>query len=242
MPVETPTSENPTPTSAGNPRVLLLIPSYVKRGIEAEVAANTHPTMDYFALQARLSADIGDYGSMEADRHPLVRSARVAGRDAALAVHGFLRARNYDVVFSNAENVGIPFAALLKLLPHRPGHVVIGHRLSARKKRAVLGWLHPQMDAIFVYAATQKHYAEEVLQIPAGKLHLIPFHADTRFFHALPELPVERRISSAGLELRDYPTLVEAVRGIGPRRAPGGREPVVQTEERGRRPGAACRT
>jgi hypothetical protein len=35
------------------PRTLLLIPSYAKRGVEAAVADNLHPTMDYYALQAR---------------------------------------------------------------------------------------------------------------------------------------------------------------------------------------------
>jgi glycosyltransferase involved in cell wall biosynthesis len=197
-----------------NPRTLLLIPSYVKHGIEAEVAANMHPTMDYFALQARLRADIADYAAMEADRHPFVRLARCVGRDVALAVHGFMRAGNYDVIFSNGENVSIPLTALLASLRHRPGHVLIGHRLSARKKKPFMQLLHSQMDAIFVYATTQKDYAEKVLRIPARKLHLIPFHADTRFFQPMPGVAVERRISSAGLELRDYPTLIEAVRGL----------------------------
>jgi glycosyltransferase involved in cell wall biosynthesis len=198
----------------GNPRTLLLIPSVAKRGVEHEVAANLHPTMDYFALQARLDADLADYTAMEADRHPLVRAARLLGRDAALAAHGFLRARNYDVIFSNGENVGVPLAAMLKLMSRRPGHVLIGHRLSAPKKKPFLRALHPQMDAIFVYAATQKTYAESVLGIPGPQLHLIPFHADTRFYHPMPDVRVDERISSAGLELRDYPTLIEAVRGL----------------------------
>jgi glycosyltransferase involved in cell wall biosynthesis len=200
--------------STEGPRVLLLIPSYVKRGLESEVAANTHPTMDYFALQARFDADLADYGSMEADRHPLVRAARWLGRDAALAVHGFLRGRSYDVIFSNGENVGIPLAALLKSRRKRPGHVLIGHRLSPRKKRPFMRALHSQMDAIFVYAATQRAYAEDVLRIPSDKVHLIPFHADTRFYQPMPAVAMERRISSAGLELRDYPTLIEAVQGL----------------------------
>jgi glycosyltransferase involved in cell wall biosynthesis len=208
MPTEVPSN------AEVNPRVLLLIPSYIKRGLEAEVAANTHPTMDYFALQARLDADLADYGSMEADRHALVRAARWLGRDAALAMHGFLRARNYQVIFSNGENVSIPLAALLTVLRRRPRHVLIGHRLSARKKKLLLRALHPQMDAIVVYAAVQKAYAGEVLRIPASKLYLIPFHADSRFYHPMPDVAVERRLSSAGLELRDYPTLIEAVRGV----------------------------
>src|SRR5262245_8437937 len=68
-----------------NPLTLLLIPSYAKRGVEPEVATNNHPTMDYFALQADLGADLADYTEMEADNHPLVRSARRLSPDAALA-------------------------------------------------------------------------------------------------------------------------------------------------------------
>jgi glycosyltransferase involved in cell wall biosynthesis len=197
-----------------NPRTLLLIPSDAKRGVEADVAANLHPTMDYFALQARLGADIADYVSMKADRHPLVKAARRAHRDLGLAVHGFIRAGHYDVVFSNGENVGIPLAGMFAARRRRPGHVVIGHRLSPPKKKLLMRTLHPQMDAVFVYAATQLAYALDVLAIPRTKLHLIPFQADTRFFQPLPNIPVKRRISSAGLELRDYPTLIEAVRGV----------------------------
>ena len=59
------------------PRTLLLIPSYAKRGVEAAVADNLHPTMDYYALQARLDADLADYGSADADPHPLVKAARL---------------------------------------------------------------------------------------------------------------------------------------------------------------------
>ncbi|MEO6238611.1 MAG: glycosyltransferase family 4 protein [Vicinamibacterales bacterium] len=197
-----------------NPRTLLLIPSVAKHGVEQDVLANLHPTMDYFALQSRLDADLADYSTMEADPHPLVKAARLAGRDGGLAAHGFVRAKDYDVIFSNGENVSVPLAALLKCLRHRPGHVFIGHRLSAPKKRLLLRVLRPQMDAIFVYSATQQAYAQSVLGISPSQIHLIAFHADTRFYHPMPEIPVERRIASAGLELRDYPTLIEAVRGL----------------------------
>jgi glycosyltransferase involved in cell wall biosynthesis len=196
------------------PKTLLLIPSYAKRGVEQAVADNLHPTMDYYALQARLEADLADYGSADADRHVLVRAARAAGRDAALAMHGFLRASDYDVIFSNGENVGIPLSALFALRRRRPGHVLIGHRLSPKKKAPFLRALHAQMDDILVYATTQKVYGETVLGIPREKLHLIPFHADARFYQPVPNARVERRICSAGLELRDYPTLIEAVRGL----------------------------
>jgi len=197
-----------------HPRTLLLIPSYAKRGVEAAVADNQHPTMDYYALQARLNADLADYGSADADPHPLVKAARLAGRDPALAMHGFLKASQYDCIFSNGENVGIPLASLFKARRKRPGHVLIGHRLSPKKKAPFLRALHPQMDAIFVYATTQKEYGEKALGIPGSKLHLIPFHADSRFYQPTPDVQPARRICSAGLELRDYPTLIDAVNGM----------------------------
>jgi glycosyltransferase involved in cell wall biosynthesis len=170
--------------------------------------------MDYYALQASLSADLADYRAVASSRHPLIRIAAIGSLDAGLAVLGFLRSRDYDVIFSNGENVSIPLAALLTLRRTRPGHVLIGHRLSARKKAPFLRALQSQMDAIFLYAAAQQHHAERQLKIPSEKLHRIPFHADTRFYRPMPEVRTARRICSAGLELRDYPTLVEAVRGL----------------------------
>ena len=183
--------------------------------MDADVAANLHPTMDYYALQAQLGADLADYATVEADTHPMVRAAMMAGRDPALAAYGYLRSRNYDVLFSNSESISIPLAALLKTMGRRrPAHVLIGHRMSAGKKKPFFKLLHPQMDAIFLYAEAQRDFSERELGIPSGKLHLISFHADTRFFHPMPDVPIEHRIASAGLELRDYPTLIEAVRGM----------------------------
>lgn len=195
-------------------RVLMLIPSYARTGIEEAVAANRHPTMDYYALQSRLSATIADYGVLERDKRLTIRLARrLAGRDAALAVLGFLERRRYEAIFSNGENVSIPLAMLFALGRKRPAHALIGHHLSTPKKRQFLRRLHKQMDAIFVYAATQMAHATEQLGIPTEKVHLIPFHADHRFYHPM-DTPTENMICSAGLEWRDYPTMIEAVRDL----------------------------
>ena len=202
------------PRTPDKPRTLLLIPSTARRGVETDVAANLHPTMDYYALQARLGADLADYSTVEKDSHPLVRAALRAGRDAALAMYGYLHRGRYDALFSNSESISIPLAAMLTTVRRRPAHVLIGHRMSARKKKPFFRLLHRQMDGILLYAAAQREFSEQELGIPPEKLHLISFHADTRFFHPMPEIPVEARISSAGLELRDYPTLIEAVRGL----------------------------
>ncbi|MBC8140083.1 MAG: glycosyltransferase family 4 protein [Armatimonadetes bacterium] len=204
-------------------RTLLLIPSKLKTNIEAQIADNTHPRMDYFALQEKLnpqnsdSCVIIDYTEVEGSRHPVVGVLRkMFGNDFALAYMGFRAAKQYDAVFTNGENVGLPLALLWKFLgggASRPAHVTIGHRLSTGKKRLffrTLG-LHAFMDAILVYARTQETCGREELKIPAEKLRLIAFHADTRFFAPQGNAVEPDQICSAGLEWRDYPTLIRAV-------------------------------
>ena len=195
----------------------MLVPSVKKQGIADAVLRDAHPVMDYYALQSALNADLLDYSSLEAENSPkLAKFAQRFGKDAALAALGYTQRKKYDIIYSNGENVGIPLAALLKRHLHRPAHLLIGHKVSTGKKRLLLRGLQAQMDAIFVYASTQYDFARQSLGIPASKLHLIPFHADHHFYRPMPSSPdaPARLICSAGLEWRDYPTLIEAVRGL----------------------------
>jgi glycosyltransferase involved in cell wall biosynthesis len=209
---------------------LLLIPSILKKDVDSLVAADRHPTMDYYALAQRLRqetqpcrVEILDYAAVEASSDPRVqRMAKYAGRDFALAMMGFLRRNEFDAIFTNGENVSIPLALLLRGVGvsapgRRPGHVTIAHKLSTGKKRLFfkgLG-LHREIDTLFVYAASQKAFGVERLGIPAKKLRLIPFHADSDFYRPLPDVKVnENQISAAGLEWRDYPTLIAAVKDM----------------------------
>ncbi len=201
-------------------KTLLLIPSVEKTEIADAVAESRHPAMDYHALQAALGggdgqADLLDYAAVDADTSPLIKlTRRVAGRDAALAMMGWQRRHQYGAIFTNGENVGIPLALLLASMRRRPTHVSIGHRLSAGKKRPFFTFLRAdrRFDTIFVYAQSQRDFAEDHLGIPFQKLDLISFQVDDRFFRPLPGVPViSDQICAAGLEWRDYPTLIEAV-------------------------------
>ncbi len=204
-------------------KTLLLIPSVVKTGIETEVAMGGHPMMDYHALAAALRQDpeatveILDYDAVDRETAPVVRLARrIGGRDAALAMMAFRRRGEFSVLFSNGENVGIPLALLLGLLPRRVGHVTIGHRLSTGKKQLFFRLLKAQrrLDKIFVYAQSQYDWAADRLNISPEQLSLIPFHADDRFYQS-QSVPINLdQICAAGLEWRDYPTLISAVESM----------------------------
>lgn len=202
-------------------KALLLIPSVLKAGIDAEVAADRHPVMDYYALadvlrlKHGLTVDLLDHAAVSADMSPVVRLAgKLGGLDSALAVMGFQKRQEYQAIFTNGENVGIPLALLLGGAGNRLNHVTIGHRLSTGKKQLFFTKLNAQrrMDTIFLYAASQKEWASHQLGIAPKKLNLIPFHADAKFYRPLPEITVDpNQICAAGLEWRDYPTLIDAV-------------------------------
>lgn len=212
-------------------RVLLLIPSVLKTNLTQAVEGKRHPQMDYWALKESLEREFGsesteilDYAAVEQAKQPLVQWVlKTAGKDVALAMMGFLRAPKVDAIFTNGENIGIPLALLLRLRVHRPGHVTIGHRLSTGKKRLFFQVLKVQreIDTIFLYAKTQLDFSHKILGIEPEKLKLIAFHADTDFYRADNSTvsvdnssATEDLISAAGLEWRDYPTLIHAVKDM----------------------------
>ena len=199
------------------PRTLMLIPSSVAPDTKAETVAGRRPTADYFALQESLQADILDYGSVaNSSSRAVARIARSAGNAAALAALGYSRVADYDIIFSNAENVGIVFGMLTRSFGSRgsAAHVMIGHRLSSPKKRMMLRLVRSQIDRVLLYSDVQRVYAEQTLGFVSEQLIKIPFHADHRFFECSDAVVNPRQVCSAGLEWRDYPTLVRAVNGL----------------------------
>jgi glycosyltransferase involved in cell wall biosynthesis len=128
----------------------------------------------------------------------------------------FQERHRYDVIVTDGEHIGIPLALLLKVARARVGHITIGHRLTAAKKRLAFKWLraHTRMDRIVVHSRRQYELAIDELGIASERLSLLPYQVDANFWHPTPDEPDEGVICSAGLEFRDYPTLVRAVDGL----------------------------
>ena len=94
---------------------------------------------------------------------------------------------------------------------------MIVHIMSVRPKVLLyraLG-LGRCVDRMFVYATSQEKFVEESLGFPPERVVLTPFMVDTAFF-APDAVPAQagRLICAAGLELRDYRTLIQAVHGL----------------------------
>ena len=116
---------------------------------------------------------------------------------------------------TDGEHIGIPLALLLKLARAHTPHVTIGHRLTASKKRPFFRWLrvHSHISRIALHSRRQYELATSDLRIPSEQVAFVPYQVDTEFWQPQP-VAEERLICSAGLEFRDYPTLVSAVQDL----------------------------
>lgn len=172
------------------------------------------PRKDYLGLQASLGATLLDHSWI--DRSRFTRwTARLLGKPIAQAWLAFRQRRAYRAIVTDGEHIGIPLALLLKLARARTPHVTIGHRLTASKKRPFFRWLrvHSHISRIALHSRQQYDLAMTDLRIPPRQVAFVPYQVDTDFWRP-QEVSEERLICSAGLEFRDYPTLLRAVEDL----------------------------
>jgi glycosyltransferase involved in cell wall biosynthesis len=213
-------------------RVLLTVSGTVPEDVTEQVARGERPLPDYAAMAATFGADVLDHElAEEAGGRFGQLLARVAGRNAQLAWSVFRLRRQYDVLFTDGEQIGIPLALLLKLAHPwgpRARHLMIAHILSTPQKQPFFDLLRLQshIDTIFTYATWQQRFIRERWGLPEERVVFTPFMVDAAFFSPdrAGETPLrlpagvaesgEPLICAVGLEFRDYPTLLEAVRGL----------------------------
>jgi glycosyltransferase involved in cell wall biosynthesis len=196
-------------TRRGAPRILLVISADPAPDALDEIAAGRQPRKDYLALRDALDADL---------LTPSTATA-LGGKQAALAWAAFQRRKRYDTIFTDNEGTGAPLALLLRggARPSKPRHICLSHYLSSAKKRVFfrLG-AGRRIDTLITHATAQARVAVETLGMLAKQVALLPYFADERFWDPALATPVPSQerpmICSAGLEFRDYATLIAAVR------------------------------
>src|SRR5262249_41242740 len=143
------------------------------------------------------------------------------------------------IIYTDSERVGIPLASLLKLARAHNQHLMLAHLLSPWKKRIWfrLGRIQSHIATILCHSSLQRRIMIEELGLPAEQIALIPYQVEDSFRRPMsqeegraaleetgktpPNTPASENgrtampsICSVGLEYRDYPTLIEAVRGL----------------------------
>jgi hypothetical protein len=135
---------------------VLTVSGTIPADLEEAIAAGRRPRADYLEMALAFDAELLDHPTAlrEAGRLGSI-VGRLAGSNAVLALACFRRRKSRRVIFTDGEQVGLPYAALSWLARRRPRHVMIGHVLTPRKKvllhRALQ--LHRRIDVVVVYAS-----------------------------------------------------------------------------------------
>jgi glycosyltransferase involved in cell wall biosynthesis len=140
------------------------------------------------------------------------RLYRYLPRNVPQVIEAFLLRERYDAIVTWAEAVTLPLALLLKLSRSRVPHVAIFSSITQAKKALLLKAVHSHVGRLLINSTAQKDFAVGRLGIPAGKVVAMTWSVDQKFWRPL-DVEIDR-ISSSGRELRDYGTLVRALRDV----------------------------
>jgi glycosyltransferase involved in cell wall biosynthesis len=147
------------------------------------------------------------------DADPRKPLARAVPRWARLAREVQQRRDDYDVIVTWSERLTLSLMTLQSLSHTGKPHVAMMYWFSRPSVRLPMLAFAQSLHAIVTWSSAQRRFAIEHLGIAPEKIYLIKHFVDQLFFR-----PRERTLDtlcSAGAEMRDYPTLLEALRGTG---------------------------
>jgi glycosyltransferase involved in cell wall biosynthesis len=183
----------------------MLVSAPADHHLRAQVRDGNRPRPEYLRLEEE-GVELLDWSRLKT---PLARRSWLgSARHAQAALR---RLGDFDVVFSDGEQVGVPLALGMMARRIKTPHLVLGHRLTTPHKRPFFTALkcHHAMTRIVVHSTRQLYDIPRALGIPAGKLKMLPYYADGTFWQP-GHIREERLVVSAGREHRDYETLVRA--------------------------------
>jgi glycosyltransferase involved in cell wall biosynthesis len=128
----------------------------------------------------------------------------------AQAIEAYFRRKQYDVIISWSDSHALLFALLLKITGRRFPHLALMFWISKPKKARLLKFVHSHIDTIVLWTSAHREFAINKLGISPEKIRFIPYYVDQKFWRPMPNVATDM-ICSAGVEMRDYPTLMKAM-------------------------------
>jgi glycosyltransferase involved in cell wall biosynthesis len=211
----TKTKERPANIQLEKPRVLTIVSKGTDRA--AREIMHTREQNDQspriLLFEDTLHSDILEENFLH--HAPYVRRFiyRFIPTSLSQAIEAYCRRGDYLLIVTWGDYNVLLFSLLCKLMFARTPHVGIMSWPSSRwQKRVLLRLTHSHIDRLIFWSSAQRNYVLNALKIAASKVVHVPRRADTKFWRPLGVKA--DMICSAGIEMRDYPTLVEAVRGL----------------------------
>jgi glycosyltransferase involved in cell wall biosynthesis len=151
------------------------------------------------------------YNESILDSIPQTGLQRVMPGWARLAAEIRRRADEYDVIVTWSERLSLSLMTMDRVLGSVKPHIAMMYWFSRPSVRAPLLACADRIHAFVTWSSVQRNFAVEHLRIPADKIYLVKHYVDQLFWQ--PADVETDMICSAGSEMRDYPTLLEALNG-----------------------------
>jgi glycosyltransferase involved in cell wall biosynthesis len=164
-------------------------------------------------FETELNAYVVDRRALQ--KAPVVRRAiyRFLPLLAAQLVESLFLRKRFDAVLSWYEALGFPYAFLCKLLGDRSvPHVAMCSWPAIGMKLRLLRVVHTDIDRFVLWSSVQREIVIREGRVPPDKIDFLHYFVDERFFRPIPR--ETDMICSVGSEMRDFPTLIEALQGL----------------------------
>ena len=170
-------------------------------------------------LEDAISAEVLDERYLS-EKPPYIRRLIYSIIPASIAqiIEALFIMNRFDLILSHTEKVSFPLALILKWFRSSKPHIVVLSRITSvdnersKKKIWFLKKTRESITSFLIWSSVQRKIAIERFGVDPEKIKLLKRGVD-QFFWSPREAETDM-ICSAGMEARDYPTLVNALRHL----------------------------
>ena len=121
------------------------------------------------------------------------------------------RSDDYDAVVTWGEKVTLSLAAQQRFARHRKPHIAMMYYFDKPNIKAPMRLFGNTLHAVVTWTTVQRKVLIDDLGFPADRVYLVRHYVDQMFYR--PQEAEVDMISAVGAEMRDYATLVNALKG-----------------------------
>ena len=120
---------------------------------------------------------------------------------------------DYDAIVTWGERLSLSLLMLQQLTNGGKPHIAMMYQFEKPNIRVPLTLFKRNLHAVITWSSVQRRALIENIRFPSKRVYLIRHFVDQIFYR--PRQTEEDMICAVGAEMRDYATLLEAIRGTG---------------------------
>lgn len=219
------------------PKTALILGGNLNPERREDALMGRKPRVDAMEMESLFPALLFDYAWMEqrakkefGTRILLAIAKRFGHWSEILALRVIWDAHQFEAIYATGEDVGLPLAVMLRVFNLKRLYFVLRTeqpvfgRTQFRRNlyKRLMQFSINRVDVILTRTQAHVNYYKNNFHLGKTKVHFIPETTDTAFFNSTTEAQNFVRLNylskpyivSAGLEMRDYDTLIAAARGL----------------------------